>query len=237
MTQRTAKEAQRRQKARNRYLLPPEEHRADLSGPELARWLRRAQRALQDSKNRKYHPALLTRLHRREAAASSAIEDVTNSYAIDLHTAALTRIISRKPSIKSMLEAHRTIMRGHDHAQPGMLRTVNVQVGHHLPPNHRRVPQLVKQLYAYVQDPDENQLAKAVYAHLQFEIIHPFADGNGRTGRALINQILQSPAPVSEWILNNRQDYYRLLDQGEWRPFALWMLQGLTETLKAMTKA
>ena len=76
---------------------------------------------------------------------------------------------------------------------------------------------------------DIDPLIKMAMAHYQFEAIHPFIDGNGRTGRVLnilylIDQQLLS-APIlylSRYIVANKQDYYRLLlnvtTQQEWQP-------------------
>ena len=78
-------------------------------------------------------------------------------------------------------------------------------------------------------------------AHYQFEAIHPFTDGNGRTGRVL-NQLLLVDehlldAPVlylSRYIIRNKaDDYRRLLEvtaKGEWEPWILYMLAGVQET-------
>ncbi|MGK2854135.1 MAG: Fic family protein [Microbacteriaceae bacterium] len=78
-------------------------------------------------------------------------------------------------------------------------------------------------------------------AHYQFEAIHPFADGNGRTGRILnilllINAgILQQPILyLSRYIIDNRVDYYRLLlgvTQSEaWEDWILFLLEGVRQT-------
>ena len=236
MNDRTSNSSRKRQDARDRYLVPPPDHRADATDPEVAHWLKQATEALTTVRARKYPIASQTKLMRREATASSAIEDVTNHNAIALHTAALTKLSKRQLTLRSMLDAHRTIMRGQDHAQPGILRKVGVRIGRHSAPPHTKVPKLMEDLYEYLQSPDEDPILKAVYAHLQFETIHPFADGNGRTGRALINQILTSPMPLSEWLFENRPDYYSVLDQGEWTPYASWMLQGITKTLRSMNR-
>jgi Fic family protein len=82
--------------------------------------------------------------------------------------------------------------------------------------------------------------------HYQFEAIHPFADGNGRTGRVLnslflIEQNLLT-LPIlylSRYINNNRQDYYRLLlrvtSHGDWEAWILYMLRGVNETARWTT--
>jgi len=89
-------------------------------------------------------------------------------------------------------------------------------------------------------------LIKMAAAHYQFEAIHPFTDGNGRTGRVinslfLIEQRLLT-LPVlylSRYIIENRNDYYRLLlnvtrDQ-DWEPWILYLLRAVEETAISTT--
>ncbi|GGN19741.1 MULTISPECIES: protein adenylyltransferase Fic [Marinomonas] len=91
---------------------------------------------------------------------------------------------------------------------------------------------------------DENDidpLIKMAVSHYQFEAIHPFYDGNGRTGRILnvlflIEQKLLS-LPIlylSRYIVQNKQDYYRLLNQvtreQNWQDWLLFILQGVEQT-------
>ena len=60
-----------------------------------------------------------------------------------------------------------------------------------IPPPPEYVPGLLADLLDYVNGDDHSPLAQAAIAHAQFETIHPFADGNGRTGRALIHVVLR----------------------------------------------
>lgn len=82
-----------------------------------------------------------------------------------------------------------------------------------------------------------DSLIACAIAHYQFEAIHPFGDGNGRTGRILMvlylvyHELLALPTLyLSGYINRNRPQYYRLLAQvsaaGEWEPFVLFMLEG-----------
>lgn len=59
-----------------------------------------------------------------------------------------------------------------------------------VPPHHSRVPELMDDLVAYVNGAGHGGLIQAAIAHAQFETIHPFEDGNGRVGRALIQMVL-----------------------------------------------
>jgi Fic family protein len=89
-------------------------------------------------------------------------------------------------------------------------------------------------------------LVRIALLHYQFEAIHPFPDGNGRTGR-ILNLLLMLrddllDAPIlylSGHILATRDDYYRLLRgvtaEGAWEEWVLYMLDGLTRTADATT--
>lgn len=88
---------------------------------------------------------------------------------------------------------------------------------------------------------DLDPLVKMALIHYQFEAIHPFADGNGRTGRILnilylINQNLMG-LPVlylSKYIIENKNDYYRLLrevtENENWHDWVLYVVNGIAET-------
>ena len=79
--------------------------------------------------------------------------------------------------------------------------------------------------------------------HHQFESIHPYYDGNGRTGRILnvlyliLNGIQDVPILyLSRYIINNKADYYRLLrevkEHGNWEEWLIYMIQGVTQTAR-----
>lgn len=85
------------------------------------------------------------------------------------------------------------------------------------------------------QQDDIDPLIKMAIAHYQFEAIHPFSDGNGRTGRVLNllylidQQLLSQPILyLSRYILQHRPDYYRLLTsvtrEAAWQEWILFML-------------
>lgn len=88
---------------------------------------------------------------------------------------------------------------------------------------------------------DLSPLINLAILHYQFESIHPFYDGNGRTGRILnilyliMNGLIDIPILyLSSYIIANKQDYYRLLNQtntsGEWEEWILFMLQAVEST-------
>ena len=134
--------------------------------------------------------------------------------------------------IGDLLEVHRRLMSASAH--PGMggrIRDVQNWIGtsaytpvgaSFVPPPPEEVPPLLDDLMAYVNRTDLPPLIQAGIAHAQFETIHPFADGNGRTGRALIHAILRhreaAPVlvpPVSAVLARSRDSYIDGL--GAWR--------------------
>lgn len=87
-------------------------------------------------------------------------------------------------------------------------------------------------------------LIKMALMHYQFEAIHPFSDGNGRTGRLLLllylklSGLLDTPAIfLSEYIINHKSDYYqklrRVTENNDWESFILYMLDMVEETAKS----
>ena len=100
-----------------------------------------------------------------------------------------------------LLEVHRRLMSASAHPDlGGRMRTTQNWIGtsaytpvgaSFVPPPPEEVPPLMADLMAYVNRTDLPPLIQAGIAHAQFETIHPFADGNGRTGRALIHAILR----------------------------------------------
>lgn len=86
-------------------------------------------------------------------------------------------------------------------------------------------------------------LVKMAVIHYQFESIHPFYDGNGRTGRIInilylvLNQLLDIPILyLSRYIIQTKEQYYNLLqtvrDSGNWEQWVLYILKGVEETSK-----
>jgi len=90
----------------------------------------------------------------------------------------------------------------------------------YVPPPPDRVPALVDDLLRYINGDDHSPLVQAALAHAQFETIHPFGDGNGRTGRALIHVVLRrrglAPAfvpPISLVLATSSETYINGLTQ------------------------
>lgn len=115
------------------------------------------------------------------------------------------------------------------------------------PPQHAdEIIALMTNLEQFINDDelcDWNALTKMAVIHHQFECIHPFYDGNGRTGRIinvlyLVKQdLLKFPVLyLSRYINQNKADYYRLLqstrETENWQPWLLFMLDGVEQTAK-----
>ena len=172
-------------------------------------------------------PSQRQQLLYHEASFSSAIEDVYQEELVSAHHAALTDFLDTNLSPQSLLRLHTHIMLGQPHAQPGTYRTLQVFIGDQTPPPPEDVPALMDEFFSYATKRGLNPIAQAAFAHLCFEHIHPFADGNGRTGRAIINHVLNSPIPLSQYMLTHRRSYYRHLAQGHWTEYINWFVKGV----------
>lgn len=112
------------------------------------------------------------------------------------------------------------------------------------PQNHDDVVRLMSNLEKYINNDDMHRvdpLVKMAIIHYQFESIHPFYDGNGRTGRIInilylvLKGYLNIPVLyLSRYIINSKSDYYRLLqevrDKENWEEWILYMLKAIEET-------
>lgn len=106
------------------------------------------------------------------------------------------------------------------------------------------IEKLMDNLVDYLNDDrqfDIDPLLKMCIAHYQFEAIHPFPDGNGRTGRVvnllyLVNKgLLDQPVLyLSKYIISHKEDYYYNLaavtQKGAWKPWVLYMLEAVEKT-------
>ena len=110
------------------------------------------------------------------------------------------------------------------------------------PQDYNEIIQLLDNLCKYLND-DENDLWKLAVLHYQFESIHPFYDGNGRTGRILnvlyllLKKYLDTPILyLSSYIINHKDDYYHLLQESRdidyFERWVLYILDGIEETAK-----
>lgn len=116
---------------------------------------------------------------------------------------------------------------------------------HFVPPPPTEVANCMGALETFIHSSDPlPALIKAALAHVQFETIHPFLDGNGRVGRLLIVLMLQEERVLSQPLLylslyfkQHREQYYRLLDavrrEGDWESWLEFFLEGVTQTATA----
>lgn len=186
-------------------------------------------------------------LLRSESSASSRIEQLTvsarrlmeaelfgagrgNAALVVANTRAMTAAASIRPplSLDSLLSMHRALLESSAPDDAGALRREPVWIGGSelspagalfVPPRHERVPEALEDLFAFTRRTDLPPLTKTAIAHAHFETIHPFVDGNGRTGRALIHVLLSwagltphAPLPLSAVLLADVDSYFRSLD-------------------------
>ena len=111
------------------------------------------------------------------------------------------------------------------------------------PSGEKEIIALMDNLEKYINDDYDNvdPLIKLAVIHYQFETIHPFYDGNGRTGRIInvlyliLKELLDSPILyLSKYIIRNKSAYYRLLQdvrtKGVWEEWILFILDGIEQT-------
>lgn len=112
------------------------------------------------------------------------------------------------------------------------------------PQDEKEIRDLLKNLEDYINENDDvDPLIKMALIHYQFESIHPFYDGNGRTGRILnvlylvLNNLLDSPILyLSNYINKNKDEYYRLFtefrENSNYEDWIIYILKGIEETSK-----
>ena len=170
------------------------------------------------------------RLARAEAAkeAGVSITDVTaeavlgNVEAMEL---AVTELAAKRElTLDDLLALHGALMRHTSTPElGGQIRTVQNWIGgtdynpcgaDFVPPPPEYVPDLLDDLVSFLNSSDFPPVAQAAIAHAQFETIHPFADGNGRIGRALIHVVLRRRGlapryvpPISLVLATDSRDY------------------------------
>lgn len=151
-------------------------------------------------------------------------------------------------SMRLLHEAHRRLMRGvrGQSKQPGEVRRSQNWIGGtrpgnaaFVPPPPEEVPALLGDLEKYLHAEDAlPPLVRIGLAHVQFETIHPYLDGNGRIGRLLITLLLEHwkllKAPLlylSLFFKRHRAEYYRLLGEvrknGDWEAWTDFFLEGV----------
>lgn len=218
--------------------LPPAVHAdADAAGREIARF---------DAELGGEIAPFSAVLLRSESAASSQIENLTasaraiaeaelpglkakrNAEMIVANTAAMRAAVALSARIDAdaILAMHRALMAKEPRHTPGEFRREPVWIGGgptpigatFVGPRHELVPGAIDDLIAFTQRTDLPALPQIAVAHAQFETIHPFTDGNGRTGRALVQALLRNKGltrhvtvPISAGLLADTGAYFDAL--------------------------
>lgn len=147
-------------------------------------------------------------------------------------------------SSRIILGTHKALMSygEGDKADPGNYRRQPVRVGNLVPPPANHISALMADLERYINEDDSlPPLIKAGLAHVQFETIHPFLDGNGRIGRLLIvlmlidSNLLKTPILYpSYYFKKHHMEYYKKLDSvrldGDFEGWTRYYLQAIKES-------
>ena len=198
-------------------------------------------------------------LFENDETANAPTDDVSevSSY-INAMNYGLERLKELPLSLRLLCEIHKKLMdnaRGNN-KQPGEFRTSQNWIGGTRPGNASFVPPPPERLMECLDSfekflHDENVklpiLIKVALAHVQFETIHPFLDGNGRLGRLLITftlcaeGILKDPLLyLSLYFKTNRREYYNHLqsvrETGDWEAWIKFFLEGVIETANQATE-
>ena len=188
-------------------------------------------------------PAVLLRT---ESASSSQIEHLTsnarnialaelggsgkeNASLIVANARAMTTALNAGDTVtaETILAIHAALLQSTEPDHAGTWRDQQVWIGSSpfsphdadfVPPHADRVPELIDDLCAFGQRADVPPLVQAALLHAQFETIHPFIDGNGRTGRVLVHTVLRdhgitrhTTVPVSAGLLHAPGRYFDAL--------------------------
>jgi len=194
---------------------------------------------------------LLFELDEAPVVAFDDVVEVSNYVAALEH--GMARLHGGFPLSNRMLrEMHEKLLargRGADR-QPGEFRRSQNWIGgtslgnaRFVPPPPQHVEDCMASLERFIHTANDGlpDLVKASLAHVQFETIHPFLDGNGRVGRLLISLMLfdagvlgQPLLYLSNYFKQHRDEYYRLLDtvrtEGDWEAWLDFFLEGVTIT-------
>jgi Fic family protein len=181
--------------------------------------------------------------------------EARNAYEVMQFIASTVKAKPDTPVSEELIrELHRHMTRDipDPHNQPGEYRLRAVRVDRYRPPPPEQVPTLMRQFVEWFnQEPQVNwdRVVRAVVAHFYVVSIHPFADGNGRTGRAVESFLLYQAGvnvrgfySLANYYYRLRTDYFRHLDQArstpetDLTPLILFAARGLVEELEGMCK-
>ncbi|WP_423708768.1 Fic family protein [Undibacterium sp. WLX3042] len=193
-------------------------------------------------------------LYEMEGVPGVPMDDVQEvSCYVNALTLGVQRIREGHPiSFRLLTEVHQALMTSGRGTQrgPGEFRRNQVWIGGHradeasfVPPPANHIADCWAALEQFINDVPEQTapVLKAALAHVQFETIHPFIDGNGRIGRLLIPLILVEAGVLKEPLLylsvffkRHRDTYYRLLQQvrtdGDWEAWLLFFVDAIAAT-------
>ncbi|XP_046389105.1 protein adenylyltransferase Fic [Ischnura elegans] len=137
-----------------------------------------------------------------------------------------------------ILEIHRRVLGFVDPLEAGRFRRTQVFVGSHIPPPPKDLPALMETFVAWLNSDAAmhmHPVRHAALAHYKLVALHPFADGNGRTSRLLMNMILmQAGYPPVIIHKRDRHRYYETLqwaNEGDVRPFVRFIADCTKQTL------
>lgn len=208
----------------------------------------------------------------QEAKDSSEIENIITTQD-DLYKALTTNKTHISPQTKEVVNYRKAIFTGYEIAKKqGFLKVndiVNIQqelvsntagirstpgtvlkndmtgeIAYTPPQDKAEILDLLTNFINHFNQPDDlSPLINLAILHYQFESIHPFYDGNGRTGRILnilyliINNLIDVPILyLSSYIISNKPEYYCLLNQtnatGKWEEWIMFMLKAIESTSK-----
>ncbi|PTE14616.1 Fic family protein [Pseudogemmobacter blasticus] len=197
----------------------------------------------------------ILRIEAEESEASEETFRQARSEAVEtfLYTRALQRvqreIEAGRPLSEAMIkQAHQILLsfgRGATKS-PGAYKTEQNYIGERrrsvsfVPINPIALPQGMENLFSFITTSKTNPLLKTALAHVEFEALHPFKDGNGRIGRMLITLMLwtsglikQPHFYVSAYFERYRDDYIdmmrRVSSDAEWTEWCVFFLNGLRE--------
>lgn len=180
------------------------------------------------------------------------VEEVSNYVAALNHGLKRLREDDFPLSLRLIREMHALLLRGGRGAgkRPGEFRSGQVWIGgaspalaHFVPPPPEALEAVLGAFERFLHAPasDVSPLVKAALAHVQFETIHPFSDGNGRLGRLLIALILCNEGVLREpslylslFFKRHRAEYYERLNAvrtgGDWEGWLRFFLDGVADT-------
>ena len=149
---------------------------------------------------------------------------------------------------RTLKTIHHLILKNIDDENAGRYRSINVRISgsQHESPHFLQVSNDMQELFAWYEQEKEqlHPVELAALSHFKFVYIHPFADGNGRTARLLMNLILMGhgfPPAIVKAENAQRLAYYEVLEtasvQGDTQPFIELITQCVEESLTTYLKA